>query len=253
MIKKILCMLIVVYILAAPLVMAEETEKDREGLIKLRGIGWYTSRAEVMNAFESQGMTAFRSRDIEAHIIFNPSDSAEYENRVIDEGGGCNVTFYSAVIAGYETYITTSFIYPIQEDGTLLKSDDEAQLYEGEYSLRLEDGLDLKVVFEDLKSKIASLYGEFSLDQEENSNDITAIWEDPEGNMILLSLLGNSEPNSFYRVCLKYVANHAQERFEEVKAALEAEELAIQAAEESERLAAIAEEYGIDPKNTDGL
>ena len=237
MIKKIMCMLIVISILAAPLTMAEETEGDSDGLFKFRGIDWYATKSEALEIFKSQGLEedlyshpdGQNDRYIEGIQCIDSSDHTWKSSRIY-EGGGYTAVFRPSEVAGYGgASMSVSFIYPVK-DGSIVPSDDDAQLYLAYYKWDRYSKLDISLseAFSDLYKKLKLLYGDSDLEYiEQITHHLKAQWSDREGNTVILFADEHSTTNEIYEITLGYVANNAQERFEEVLSIIEAEENAI--------------------------
>lgn len=204
----------------------ELSEKD----IYFRDIPWYTNKADVEKSFVDSGATveqaAFKDNILRMSGI-DFSNTTSGSDRV--DGGGIVGRYSGIEVAGYKPSDTKAcYIFTLNEDGTINKSEDEAEFYFGWYTFDSDDYVDGEGVYNDLLQKLVSLYGEGVTDP---SSDYftTTTWTDSGSNQIRL-LLGGKKQDYRY-VTLGYIAADADARLDEMQAALDAEAAAQEAAE----------------------
>ena len=207
----------------------EETEKDNavattdvteevdDGIIRFRCIRWYSSKKDVESFLFENGAKSggWMSSDNDIYRMsgIDYTNVTSGEDRV--DGGGYQGWYSGVSVAGYEASDTYAcYIYPINADGTVEMSEEDAQFYFGWYTFTQEDYSDITAIYEDLKTKLGTLYGE----GQENKTDFhtTMSWTDVENNQV--RLLVNSD--STY-ITLGYMAEGAEARLDEMQAALD--------------------------------
>jgi hypothetical protein len=214
--------------LKLPEVPTQEPALDISSSSKITflGVDWYTPKSKAMQLFEEQGV--LDDSITEAHAIYTISafDGHERTKGIssIERQIGYSIIM-SPRVAGYDTYMAyISFIYPVQENGFLLKSDDDAQLYLAYYEFSEYEIDDFQAAFDDLLSKLSSLYGEGEQSKTDDASKIQ--WTDPDGNTVRLIYEYDRD-----RIYIGYAASDADKRVSEAKAALDAENIAAEAAE----------------------
>ena len=169
----------------------------------------------------------------EAEAIIGPSSSTNANitvrrSTVNTDGVGIRTTYKNWTVAGYQTHSAEfNYVYPVV-DGMLLRDNNLAVLYLGEY--QFWDIGDVNAVMEDLTAKLSGLYGACTV----GSGD-KRTWTDAYGNSIELSYVGN-------RIYLLYFSAEAENLLGAAKQAI-ADERA-----EQEELLRIQNQ-----NNTDGL
>lgn len=195
---------------------SKQSEEADEGKITFKGIPWYTTKAEVEKELFKDGAASHG-------ILGNPNEiyrmgATDYSNVTmgtdrVDDGGYRG--WYSGIsVAGYDVEDTYAcYVYPINDDGTINESEDEAELYFGWYKFEKEKYEGLKELYDDLNTKLVSLYGE----AQENATEYftTLTWKDSEENQI--RLLINSKETY---VTLGYMAADADVRLDEAQEAV---------------------------------
>ena len=198
-------------------VKAEVVDEVKDGLIRFRGIKWYSSKKDVESFLFENGadVGGWRSDD---NTIYRMS-GIDYTNMTTGEdtidGGGYKGWYSGVYVAGYEASDTYAcYIYPINDDGSINVSEDNAQFYFGWYTFTKEDYSDILSIYEDLKIKLCALYGKGY----ENKSDFrtTMNWKDTENNQVRLLI----DSDSTY-ITLGYMANGAEERLDKMQSALD--------------------------------
>ena len=198
---------------------ANETSVSEKQIL-FRGITWGTKMPEVQEILNKEGDDNASGLLGLKHEMQNlRSAGIDYtvdELRVPEAGD--RGWFYNINLAGYTTEETyTFYIYPIK-DGQFVRSEDEAEFYFGYYLFRPGALSDYVATYDDLKSKLSSLYGE-GVETEEYSS-IKTKWTDKYGNKAVLSRSLNYDV-----IYLGYIAGDADERLREAKAIIDAEAL----------------------------
>lgn len=182
--------------------------------ITFRGVPWGSTRAD-------------------AEAIVGPAVSSTpmitvRRSTVNSDGIGVRTIYKNWTIAGYPAYTAEfNYVYPVM-DGEMLRDDNLAILYLGEY--QFWDLGDVSAVMEDLTTKLSGLYGAYAI-----ANGGRRTWTDAQGNSIELSYAGS-------RVYLLYISAQAEADLGAAKAVLAAERA------EQEELLRIQNQ-----NNTDGL
>lgn len=215
-----------------------ETQAQDSGIM-FRDIPWYTTREDMEKIFaeneiaESDNFTednnAYRLSVINFENVY---DSGDYV-----EGGGYSTRYHGMTVAGYTpSEVDVSYMYPVNNDGSLTKDNNLAQFYFARYVFDTNDYTGLQAVHDDLLGKLKTIYGDAPTLSEEKYWT-TETWADENDNTIQLLISDDAD-----YVCLAYIAGDADTRLDAVQTALDNEALA---QEESERQA--------NASNTDGL
>ncbi len=215
-----------------------ETETEDSGFT-FRNIPWYSTKADTEKIFSENGIAesenftednnAYRLSVIHFENVYNGSDYVE--------GGGYSTRYHGMTVAGYTpSDVNVSYIYPVNDDGSLTKDNSLAQFYFARYVFDSNDYTGLQAIHDDLLGKLKSIYGDTpALSAEEYWS--TETWTDENSNTIQLLISDDAD-----YVCLAYIAGDADARLDAVQTALDNEALA---QEESDRAA--------NASNTDGL
>jgi hypothetical protein len=228
-VKRLIALTILLMMLTGVVTAAEE--------ITFRGLEWYATKAEVEQILFADGAKeagwSSSDNDIYRMSATDYSNVTSGSNRVDD--GGVKGWYKGIKIAGHtpsDTY--ACYMYPV-EDGKLVRDDDKTEFYFGWYTFDRSDFSNHAAIFEDLLTKLASIYGE--PESETTKYNTQKRWYDSAGNMIRLFI--NTDKDY---VTLGYIAFDAEERLEKLQAAIDVEK----AAAEAEELKKIQD-------NTDGL
>lgn len=189
-----------------------------DGLIDFRGIEWYSTKADAEQILFNEGA--------ETHgVLGSPNDiyrmsGTDYANVTVGsdrvDGGGVRAWYADISVAGYDVDDTYAcYVYPVV-DGQIVYDDELAELYMGWYTFQPGDYADYEGIYNDLLTKLTSVYGEG--DSDADSYFTTTTWIDPQGSQV--RLLINDSKNY---VCLAYMAYSADERLDAVAQALEDE------------------------------
>ena len=192
-------------------------EDTDDGIIRFRGIRWYSTKKDVENYLVESGSStggwSSSDNDIYRMSGINYTNVTMGSDRV--DGGGYKGRYPGVSVAGYAASGTYAcYIYPINEDGSVNISEDDAQFYFGWYEFTQDDYADIPSIYEDLKTKLCTLYGDGQ--ENETKYHITMTWKDTENNQV--RLLMNTD--STY-ITLGYMAAGAEERLDEMESALD--------------------------------
>lgn len=194
-----------------------------------RGIPWNTARADAEQLLEDDGA----KKNWETSDIYRLS-AVDYlhvtSGDEVVEGGGCKVTYHDLTVAGYTPSRTNAcYLYQIDENGKIDKTKDTSQFYMGWYEFENDDFSDMEAIYNDLLTKLTSLYGDGNIDQGESSQYFwTDTWTDNDGNVIQL-LINGMEDRENQEISLAYIAADADERLDAMENALDAETAANEA------------------------
>lgn len=211
----------------------ESSQADRsvENLsFAFRNIPWWSTKVDAEKQLVTEG-TEIRTAAFKDNILrmsgIDYASSTGAKDRV--EGGGTVVSYSNLKVAGYTPSETEAcYIYTLNDDGSINKDKDAAQFYFGWYTFESRDYADGEGVFNDLLQKLQSLYVEGTI----NSDDdyfTTSTWTDSDNNQIRLLLGGKNKDYKY--VTLGYIAAGADEKLDEMQAAVDAENVASEAAE----------------------
>lgn len=227
--KKIIALVLTasIALCCMPVLAADDAQTE----YTFRDIPWYSTKTDVEQIFEDDGMTIGTNswenqvRRMSAIDFLNTMSGSDYV-----DGGGYVGRYTGVTVAGYEvSEMGASYIYTIDDSGNINKSDDDALFYFGWYEFDANDYVDGDGVYNDLAEKLVSIYGEGVVD-EESKYHTTITWCDESGNQIRL-LLGGKDWDTGHYVTLGYIAAGADERLDEIQGALDAEKAAEEAAE----------------------
>lgn len=157
--KKILCALLFIAVILFADAAISESEKNPE--ILFRNNKWGASFSEVKRSYPDNlhllSPIDDKAYEIE-YRIFGDENAKRYDNYV-----GCNEILSFTLrgkdftVAGYPVAETcVYFAYVPGENGIINHDDPETALYYAYYSI---EPLDMSVVYNDLKDKLSSLYG----------------------------------------------------------------------------------------------
>lgn len=212
------------------------TETTNEKPIRFRGLEWYITKREAEATLIAEGadkaLLSSSEGDIYRLSAIDYLRTTMGSDRVDD--GGFKELYRGLNVAGYKPDVYACYYYHI-EDGIIDRNEDKAVFYFGWYEFDYGEFSDYIAVFDDLKAKLSSLYGE--PETKEDKYHIIATWVDKDGNT--LQLLTNDK---YEYISLGYIASGSDERLDAVQVALDAEKAAIEAAEREK-----------NKNNTDGL
>lgn len=185
-----------------------------ENLITFRNCKWYSTKKDTEQILFSEGATD--GPLIEQHTIYS-MESTDRSNIGFATGkveeGGYSAIYHDISVAGYDVEDTYAcYIYPIV-NGQIVHDDEQAEFYFGWYTFRSDDYADHEGIYNDLSTKLISIYGEGTVESNDDNNTIT--WIDVQGNQI--RLLINNDKNY---VTLGYIAYNADERLDAMAQAL---------------------------------
>ena len=198
-----------------------------EGIILFRGIDWHSTKQDVEQKIFSEGAvaTGWQRNPNEIHRLCD-ADSYNFTEDAV-EIGGYNGWYSGITVAGYTpSYLYINYMYPINDDG-IVHNDESTETYLAWYEFSRNDFKDYEAIYDDLSSKLSSLYGEGVLSNTKK-NTMTN-WTDPKGNIIRLWI---DDDKSYIE--LGYMAADAEERLEVLSAAAEKEALEAEAKEREE-------------------
>lgn len=244
--KKILSIIFAVTIMSVgiqnnPVLAASENSEEAPATNSLvdavtkdtfsfRDIPWWSSKTDAEKLLVGEGaeiqQAAFQDNILRMSGI-DYANSTGGKDRV--DGGGIVVRYSGIKVAGYTPSGTQAcYIYTLNDDGTINKDKDSAQFYFGWYTFEAYDYADGEGVYNDLAQKLQSLYGEGTSDTDDDYFSTTT-WLDKDNNQIRL-LLGGKDRDTKY-VTLGYMAAGADEKLDEMQAAVDAENIANEASE----------------------
>ncbi len=189
----------------------EGIKRVEDGSIVFRGIPWYCTRTEAEKIVAQDGGKAGSSlsEDIYRMTATNYPNVTMGSDRV--DGGGVRVYYSGLSVAGYSVNAYACYMYPI-EDNKIRASKEDSLFYFGWYSFEDEFG-DHASIYEDLLAKLNGMYGEGT--SSESEYFATTNWADEGGNQVRLLI----DADKSY-VTLGYMASEADEKLDEVKAAV---------------------------------
>lgn len=208
---------------------AEQTS-DEKSTFTFRDIQWWDTKTDAEKQLVAEG-AEIQTAAFEDNILrmsgIDYANSTGAKDRV--EGGGTVVRYSGLKVAGYTPSETEAcYIYTLNDDGSINKDKDSAQFYFGWYTFESYDYADGEGVYNDLLQKLQSLYGDGAI----NSDDdyfTTSTWTDADNNQIRLLLGGKNKDYKY--VTLGYIAAGADEKLDEMQAAVDAENIASEAAD----------------------
>lgn len=218
-----------VSIISMAIAVYAEDNSTTETHFTFRGIPWDTARADAEQLLEDDGA----EKNWETSDVYRLSAvdllHVTSGDEVVD-GGGCNVTYQDLTVAGYTPSRTRAcYLYQIDENGQIDKTNDTSQFYMGLYEFENDDFSDMEAIYNDLLTKLTSLYGDGNIDQGETSPYFwTDTWTDNDGNVIQL-LINGMEDGEHQEISLTYIAADADARLDAMEDALDAEAAANEA------------------------
>lgn len=212
-----------------------QAESESDQLFLFRDTLWYTRKADMEKSLASSGIVPSSSEKeiyrLDALDFYNVVSGEDYV-----EGGGLKVSYKGVTVAGYTpSDCHACYVYPIDESGYIVPSEDDSLFYFGWYGFDHNDFADIPAIYDDLEGKLTTLYGDPTPAADDFKS--TDTWEDKAGNTI--ELLINAK-NTY--VQLGYIASDADVKVDEAKEAIQKAEA------ESE-----AEARKQNASNTDGL
>ncbi len=185
--------------------MCTITSFAEESLIKFRNIEWWTDYSHANYAI-------LKDAGDSHHVVFENADIDSIENAEwwgiysddrVNEAG-LSAFYYSIPVAGYTADVHVYYMYPIV-DGKVEREKESAEIYFGMYEF--EEFEDLRAVYDDLKEKLTTLYGDGE-DRPTKYIDST-YWEDADHNCIWLVIDKDSD---YAQVRLAYAAGDSKAR-----------------------------------------
>lgn len=179
-----------------------------EGLITFRNFDWYARKADVEQQLYSEGAEdAYWWRSNPNSIDrLEDSKSWNFVRRAL-ETGGYKGEYSGLTVAGYTpSQLSVCFMYPI-ENNVINHNEEEAELYLAWYHFGKDDFSDYEAIYNDLLTKLSSLYGEGKISNSKRCSMIT--WKDIQGNMIRLWM--NDDKNV---INIAYMAFDADDRLD---------------------------------------
>lgn len=180
---------------------ANPIQPTDEDTYTFKGAPWYCTKSQAEQIWNQKSSFA---------------NSAIYSTHVFELSYCIEVLYKNTNVAGYSATIDTRFIFPI-EDGIIIRNNELAQLYRAAYWIS-DDYKDLPAIYEDLESKLTSIYG--TPHDASDKKYFTKEWSDKSGNQISLSA-----STSTYNITITYVASDAEERVAAIKEAITNEEI----------------------------
>lgn len=237
--KRIITMVIVVFLVLQSVCLAEQRE------IKFRNLEWGCSVKEAEKALKKEGIDNIYVFDTNTWLpwIKNIKDN----NFVGPENCGSIAWGTAPNVAGYKNVrFSLSFMNGISED--MLLDKEATRLYLAVYTFQ---AVDRKSVYEDLRSKLTSQYGQGLYETGESSiwtekdglrtlPDHLMGWQGENNTALLLIYEAARDQNDEGEISLIYYKSNADTELENV---LEA----------AKRTEALEEEKNRDKSNTSGL
>lgn len=206
------------------------SEESTKTSVTFRNIPWWSTKAETEKQLIDEGAEILNSsftNDILRMSGIHFANVTSGNDRV--DGGGIVARYSGIKVAGYTPSETKAcYIYTLNDDGTINKDENTAQFYFGWYTFDTPEYIDGEGVYNDLASKLQSLYGE-GITNAESDYYTTIIWTDSTNNQIQL-LLGGKQSDYKY-VTLGYMASGADEKLNEMQVAIDEEAIRMEAIE----------------------
>ncbi|MCU6774555.1 Uncharacterised protein [uncultured Blautia sp.] len=209
-------------VIASSEVKNETSDSANQSEISFRGLPWWGTKQDTEKVLVESGaeiLSAAFENDILRMGGIDFINTTSGKDRV--DGGGI-VSRYSGIeVAGYKPSDTYAcYIYQLNSDGSIDKTNENALFYFGWYTFSSNDYIDGEGVYNDLSQKLTSLYGDGEVNDESDYNTTTT-WQDYSNNQIRL-LLGGKTNDAKY-VTLGYMAADADSKLDEMQASLNAE------------------------------
>lgn len=193
------------------------TGRTEDGAIVFRGVPWYSTRKETERLL---GMSSSTKGPNDIYRM----DAIDYDgitmgNERVDDLGGCMAYYSELTIAGLKpssSYIC--YLYPIV-DGIIIRDDSLAEIYFGYYKFRQDDFGDFNAIYEELYRKLTDTYGKAA--EMNDKYHYKAKWSDQYGNYIQLMMTDDKD-----YVALGYMAGDADQKLDEMIAAIQNEKAA---------------------------
>jgi len=188
-----------------------------EGLIHFRDFDWYAKKADVEQQLYSEGAgDAYWWRSNPYSIDrFGDSKSWNFTKQAL-EIGGYKGAYSDVTVAGYRpSELDVCFMYPV-ENNVINHNEEEAELYLAWYNFGKDDFSDYEAIYNDLLTKLSSIYGEGKLSNTKRYSMTT--WKDIQGNMVRLWM--NDDKNV---INLGYMVFDAEDRLDTLIALSEKE------------------------------
>lgn len=206
--------------------------------IIFRDIPWYSAKKDAEGVLTATGATGkedgWQSDSLYRLSALNYPNVNSTSDRV--DGGGCKMQYSGLSVAGYTpSDINACYIYQLDNSGSIVRDADNALLYLAWYTFDKDDFTDYESLFNDLATKLSSLYG--TATDDEDKYLIKKTWTDSSNNSARLIM----DTKKTY-VILGYLAAEADNKLDAMQTAIDAENSAAEAAEREK-----------NASNTDGL
>lgn len=240
--KKAFLLLIVVLLIGSTVSASAVEQPDT---ILFRSIPWFENRASVRTTMSNiDGIQpGYGSSDMARIDTWYRQWNNMYADPNITDGGAMSA-YKNLKVAGYSASVTLSFVFPIV-DGKVLYSADNAQFYKAIY--KLDELEDMPAAFDDLTTKLSSLYG--TPEDKSYYNSFAGLdtpkawlWYAKDGSLVFLAMYYDTYSKKYDEVWITYAAPKTDELLNTLIAQIKQEAIE---AEEAERLK--------NSTNTDGL
>lgn len=169
---------------ANPPEYAVTADNVSDGLIRFRGLEWYSDYSTVHSLLlqdcEPNFLPCYCLENTTIDSINRIEWAYMFSDDRVDEAG-VSVCYYDISVAGYVADVDVYYMYPIK-NGKVDRNLESSQMYTAYYVF--EDMADLPAVYDDLSVKLTSLYGEGTPKSNGYYNSI--YWQDSQGNMAWL-------------------------------------------------------------------
>ncbi len=206
--------------------------------ITFRGLPWYTdyytADAEIKKVSKKGSIEDYWCLRISQAESYRGGGMTWTNNHIKDGGFECR--YEDTSVAGYTSSKTiVCFMYPVNEQGTLDKTNAKAELYLAWYQIVASDSNSNTLNFYDLVDKLEMVYGTPSFFLETYGVGSKVMWTDKDGNIISLYRGSNW-------LSIAYMANDAEDRLNGITKAIKQAEINKE-----------AEERNKNKDNTSGL
>lgn len=179
--------------------------------ILFRGVSWYSTKTQVEDTLHVH-KTSEIGEGLHLHRI------GDSENDWIKGNIGVHEWYNCSPVAGYQPYwMLIDLLFPISDDGTIIRDVNAAQLYQAQYDFKSEIQ-DHVAWYYDMFGKLSKLYGN-GIESEDDYYKYS-IWKDDNNNIVQLQASKRNKESSII-----YMAGDAHERLRLLQAALQIERM----------------------------
>jgi len=191
-----------------------------ENQILFRDIPWYTTRSEAEKLLLEQNAIIIDNEEERSKYLFTTVSKMQPASPSVPViGAGYTGKYENLLVSNYiPNSLVMYYMYTIDDEGNINKSDEDALFYYGEYTFWSDDYNSQYSLYNDLKNKLISIYGE-GVEVINEYDQIFTNWYDYEDNHLQMYFASNTT-GEYFSVNLGYMAADAESKLTRLENAL---------------------------------